>query len=230
MFTANLVCKHDFYFLFTKFVFMKILITAATEMELSQIDSPNQDISTCISGIGAAIAMFHLQEALQHKSYDLVIQCGIAGSFNLLNYNIGSVVIASSDVFADVGVSANNKFKTLFELGFKEKNQFPFTNGLLENNTLPLKNFELLVAKAITVNTVTDDKYTIKQLQQKFAADIETMEGAALHYICLQKKIPFLQVRGISNEVGERDKQKWKIKETLQQVTLAVNKILNEHL
>ncbi len=230
MFTANLVCKHDFYFLFTKFVFMKILITAATEMELPQIHSANHDITTCISGIGAAIAMFHLQEALQHKSYDLVIQCGIAGSFNLLNNKIGNVVIVASDVFADLGVDESNELKTLFELGFIEKNQFPFTDGLLENNSLPLKNYELAIVKAITVNTVTDDGQKIKQLQYKFTADIETMEGAALHYICLQKKTPFFQIRGISNEVGERNKQKWNIKETLQQVTLEVNRILNQHL
>jgi futalosine hydrolase len=35
------------------------------------------------------------------------------------------------------------------------------------------------------------------------------MEGAALHYVCLQQQQSFLQLRGISNAVGERNKEKW---------------------
>jgi len=39
------------------------------------------------------------------------------------------------------------------------------------------------------------------------------MEGAALHYVCLMEKIPFLQIRSISNVIGERDKSRWKLEE-----------------
>jgi futalosine hydrolase len=35
------------------------------------------------------------------------------------------------------------------------------------------------------------------------------MEGAALHYTCLMEKIPFMQLRSISNYIAERDKSKW---------------------
>ena len=44
---------------------------------------------------------------------------------------------------------------------------------------------------------------------------VESMEGAALHYVCLMEKIPFLQIRSISNLIGERDKTRWKIKEAM---------------
>lgn len=216
------------YFLFTKFVFMKLLITAATKMELPTLNSSEIDVDTCVSGIGAAISMFHIQEALLQKKYDLVIQTGIAGSFNLKNYNLGEVVMVASDSFADLGVSENEHFKTLFELNFLKENQFPFTQGQLINSTAILKKIELPLVKAITVNTVTDDKSNIEKLRQKFGADIETMEGAALHYVCLQKKISFLQIRGISNEVGERNKEHWKIKEALQNLNSNINKIINE--
>ena len=91
-----------------------------------------------------------------------------------------------------------------------------------------MEKIELPSVKAITVNTVTDDRSKIKQLQSKFSADIETMEGAALHYICLQKKIPFLQIRSISNEVGERNKENWKIKEALENLNISLNKIIKE--
>ena len=35
------------------------------------------------------------------------------------------------------------------------------------------------------------------------------MEGAALHYVCRSMKVPFLQMRVVSNYIGERDKTKW---------------------
>jgi len=42
------------------------------------------------------------------------------------------------------------------------------------------------------------------------------MEGAAFHYVCLQQHIPFIQIRSISNIVGVRDKNKWKMKEAIE--------------
>ena len=35
------------------------------------------------------------------------------------------------------------------------------------------------------------------------------MEGAAIAQVCTIYKIPMLEIRGISNKVGERDKRKW---------------------
>ena len=41
------------------------------------------------------------------------------------------------------------------------------------------------------------------------------MEGAAMHYVCLMEKIPFLQLRSISNYIGERNKRKWNMNESI---------------
>jgi futalosine hydrolase len=38
------------------------------------------------------------------------------------------------------------------------------------------------------------------------------MEGAALHYVARESNIPFIQIRAISNYIGERDKSKWQMK------------------
>ena len=47
-------------------------------------------------------------------------------------------------------------------------------------------------------------------------ADIETMEGAALHYVALLESIPFLQLRCISNKAEPRNRATWKINEALE--------------
>jgi futalosine hydrolase len=41
------------------------------------------------------------------------------------------------------------------------------------------------------------------------------MEGAAVHYVCVREKIPFVQIRSISNYIGDRNKKNWKIKEAV---------------
>ena len=62
----------------------------------------------------------------------------------------------------------------------------------------------------------------------QFNADIETMEGAALHYVCLQEDIPFIQIRTISNFVGERDKTKWKLKDAIENLNIELDKLYNK--
>jgi futalosine hydrolase len=67
----------------------------------------------------------------------------------------------------------------------------------------------------VTVNKISDRKKQSKQLKENFTADIESMEGAAFHFVCLQQNISFLQLRSISNKVGERDKTKWCMTEAI---------------
>jgi futalosine hydrolase len=42
------------------------------------------------------------------------------------------------------------------------------------------------------------------------------------------QSIPFIQIRGISNYVGERNKQQWKIKEALYAATEACHLLLDQ--
>ena len=84
----------------------------------------------------------------------------------------------------------------------------------------------LSIVKAITVNKVSDSELQKQQFIKVFNADIETMEGAALHYVCLQENIPFLQIRSVSNYVGERDKTKWKMKEAVENLNTELTKLI----
>ena len=48
---------------------------------------------------------------------------------------------------------------------------------------------------------------------------IESMEGAAFFFVCRQFNLPCLQLRSVSNNVGERDKSKWKMQDALQNLS-----------
>jgi futalosine hydrolase len=203
---------------------MKILIVSATAMEIAPFVAKNLDVEVLITGVGAPACMYTLTKKLQNKDYDFVIQAGIAGTFKN-NFALANTFIITHDLFADLGISENEMFYTLFDTGFADANTMPYINGWLENDGII--NVGLPTAKSITVNTVSDNFDITEMYKRKFDADIESMEGAAFHFVCLQEKIPFLQLRSISNFVGERSKTNWKIKEAIDSLNDNLKKIVS---
>jgi len=116
-----------------------------------------------------------------------------------------------------MGAEENNQFKDLFDLGLMGENEFPFTRKILKNPFIEgKKQYDLSCVRSIGINEITTRKERIELLKQKFKPDIESMEGTAFHYVCLKEKIPFLQIRAISNYVGERNKKKWNIEQAIE--------------
>ncbi|MDQ2718755.1 MAG: futalosine hydrolase [Bacteroidota bacterium] len=205
---------------------MNVLVVAATKLEIEPFLKKNNKADVLITGVGVPATVFHLTKKLISKNYDFVFQAGIAGTFND-SINLKDVVLVREDTFGDLGINENGNFKTLFEASFSDKNDFPYTNGWLVNNDSFFEKKIYPFVKAITVNKITNDHLQIKNMQQKFSAQIESMEGAAFHYVCLQQKINFLQLRAISNIVGERDKTKWQIKNAVNNLNEELIKIID---
>lgn len=204
---------------------MSILIVAATNMEIASFNADNKVVDILVTGVGIPAALYHIQKKLALNTYDSVIQAGIAGAF-ILDLNLGDVVIAGRDTFGDIGMEENASFTPIFQSGFMDKNEFPFKDGWLINNNPLLQLCSLPIVSAITVNKVSDSAVQKQQLADNFNAQIESMEGAALHYICLQEQVPFIQLRSISNYVGERDKSRWKMKTSIQNLNEALQNLI----
>lgn len=198
---------------------MEILVVAATEMEIAPFILNNNNIEILITGVGAPACMYALTKRLQQKKYGMVIQAGIAGTFKN-SFAPGETFLVQKDAFADLGIYEREVFFTLFDKGFVQLNDSPYKNGWLQNDIKDA--FSFTTANAITVNTVTDKFEQTELFIKKFDPDIESMEGAAFHYVCINEGVPFLQLRSISNFVGERIKTNWKMKESIQN--------LNQHL
>ena len=206
---------------------MQILVIAATAAEIEPLTISNSQVDVLITGVGVPSTMYHLQKRIQQVDYDCIIQAGIAGSFNS-DIELGKVLMVQQDCFADVGMEEKEIYTPVFNSGFADKDEFPFTNGWLVNSNKILLKTSLQKVKALTVNKVSDSELQKHQFISTFNAAVESMEGAALHYICLQEKIPFLQMRAISNYVGERDKTKWKIKEAIKNMNTALQILIND--
>jgi futalosine hydrolase len=205
----------------TEFCPMQILVLAATEMEIAPFIAQNSFTQHLITGVGAPACMYHLQKKLSEQPYDCIIQAGIAGSFTN-DLALGETVLVQKDVFADLGIFENGALRSLFDAGFADQNERPYKNGWLENENMLQDRFSIHKVAGITVNMVTENKAMIQEYKRLYDPIVETMEGAALHYVCLSENIPFLQLRSISNAVGERDKSKWTIAAAVQN--------LNNHL
>lgn len=206
---------------------MQILLIAATEAEIQPFSDSNAGFDVLISGIGIPSSIYHLQKRIQQVDYDLIIQAGIAGSFNK-KIRPGQTVLVKQDIFGDLGMEEDNNFTSIFDSGLMNKNEFPFENGWLVNTNELLESSDLLPVKAVTVNKVSDSEIQKQQLIKQFNADIESMEGAALHYVCLQENIPFIQIRTVSNDVGERDKKKWMMNESIENLNTELQKLINK--
>ena len=205
---------------------MQILLIAATATEIEPFTAANSQADVLITGVGVPSTIYHLQKRIHQIDYDFIIQAGIAGSFTN-EIELGKVLLVKQDCFADLGIEEKGNYTPVFNSAFADKDEFPFADGWLMNTDDNLKYSNLPKAKAITINKVSDSELQKQQFIQTFNADIETMEGAALHYVCLQEQISFLQIRSISNHVGERDKTKWKMKEAIENLNKELVTLIN---
>jgi futalosine hydrolase len=135
-----------------------------------------------------------------------------------------------SENIGDVGVEENGVFKTLFDLKLLDKNSFPWKDGKLSNHVETLQLAGLTIVDAVTVSEISTNKERIAYYRNRLNASVESMEGAALHYVALQEKIPFLQMRSLSNFVGERDKSKWMMDIAVANLNIELIRILTKFL
>lgn len=180
------------------------------------------------SGVGMMATTFSLTKLIVDEKPDLIIQAGMAGCFDT-GIPLGKIVVVEKEIEGDVGVEENGKWRDLFNLKLEKPNYHPYSKKALPNPHI--EKFNLLKLKAvtgITVNEVTTRKERIKQLVKKYDPVVESMEGAALHYVCRQTNTCFLQIRTISNYIGERDKSKWLIKESLNNLNTALLKYIDK--
>lgn len=195
---------------------MKILIVAATEIEVQFLlkEEWANKVDVLVTGIGATFTAFALTQKLMQQNYDMVLNVGIAGSFDAA-ISHGDVVQVVQEEFADLAYETQTGYESFFDSGFIDGNKTPFVDGGKLIATPPNQIQELLQsvkkAKGITVNKVHGTAESIALVEKKYAPQIESMEGAAVFYVCKQMNVPAVQLRSVSNKVEPRNKEAWNI-------------------
>ncbi len=221
---------------------MKIVVAAATNQEIEPLRiylserlylRSHHKITCLITGIGLMNASYSLTRHMYRERPDLAIQAGIAGSFSPL-FPPESVVVVKEEIVADLGVMENEEWMDIYDLSLADPGQPPVTNKKLINpNTSLMDKLPLRQVRSVSVNEITTSAERTQTYIQKYAPVIESMEGAAFHKVCLEEQVPFVQIRAISNFIGERNKSNWKLTEavhrTNENVILLINKIAELH-
>lgn len=205
---------------------MHIVLVAATRFEIAPTlqylehhTSPLGDgsyqmddlqITPLVTGAGLTATAWHLGRFMAQHTADLAINAGIAGAFDPA-FALGDVVQVVSDRFGDFGVEeADGRFTDLFDLDFMDPDAPPFSQGVLHNPDPPLPHWPL--AAGLSVQKVHGHAPSIAAVRGRYPdAQIETMEGAAFFYACLQSDTPFLSLRAISNRVEPRNRAAWEV-------------------
>jgi futalosine hydrolase len=211
---------------------MRILIIAATATELKPVlpgsGMGKQSIETLVTGVGLLSTAVALMKKINEQKPDLVIQTGIAGSL-LHSLPIGKAFAVKTERIGDLGVAEEGSFSSIFKMGLADPDGIPFSSGGLTNphgQLLELTGLQTI--DAVSVNEISTQPSRIQYYQNILGASIESMEGAAFHQVCLDLSIPFVQIRGISNIAGVRDKSKWQIPLAIESSADAVKNLISK--
>ncbi len=196
---------------------------------------------TGMDKVNAAHLLTCLLQAMK-PSPRLVLQVGIAGALPSAGAfspaEVGDVVFATKETYSDTGCSSPEGWLSAEELGWplaeidgaESFGVFPFDGGLVaaalevvsaaaarEDETAfaairPEQRPRVLAGPCITSSQVTGLPEEAEELAARGQALAESMEGAAAAHICALYAVPFLEVRGISNIVGDRDHAHWQVR------------------
>ncbi len=221
---------------------MRILIVSATTFEiaplLQYLDKNAEKLSffeyklkenniyPLVTGVGALNTSFGLSRYKDIEKTDVVINVGLAGAY-YPSLELGDVVEVIADRFGDLGVEENDgSFTDTFELGLTNENQFAYESGWIKN-TKPKFETDIKKVRGLTVNKVNGTAESIQKIKTKYAADVESMEGAGFLYACRIMDVASHQFRAISNYVEPRNRDNWQIEKAIDNLNAHLIRVIS---
>jgi futalosine hydrolase len=169
-------------------------------------------IDLVAAGVGPAAAAAATATALvvaeaEGTPYELAVSAGIGGGF-APEAPVGSLVVASAVVAADLGAETPEGFVPVTELGFGTVRHLP--PAALSRAWAEAAGAGY--GEVLTVSTVTGSAERAQELKDRHPAALaEAMEGFGVAEAAAPHGVPVLEIRAISNPVGPRDRAAWQI-------------------
>ena len=205
---------------------MRILIVTATSMEIAPLLATfheaaersakltshgygAHDVDVLVTGVGMVPTAAWCAHVLARNRYDVALNFGVCGSFDRA-LPPGTVVHVVADRIAELGAEDDDAFLTMEELNLPGDSEFvnlaPPANPVLQ---------ELPAVTGISVNTVHGNTRSIAAVTARFRPQVESMEGAGFMCACQAGRVPFAQVRAVSNVVEQRNRGAWQMAEAI---------------
>lgn len=176
-----------------------ILLATAVEDELG-FWKTRDDVELLMTGVGPVEASAAVAAALARRSYDLVVNAGIAGAFDGAAQIGDGVVVAEDSMELVLEDGAELALPQGASIVNSARSDASLVARLLDRGFAPLRG--------ITVAHVTCTDATARRLSQR-GAQVESMEGFAVLRAAERAGIPAIEVRGVSNRCGNRDASGW---------------------
>lgn len=184
-------------------------------------------------GVGKVASAVSLCQRLAKARPAGVLLFGVAGAYPARHrasskLRIGEVVVVERDGFGDEGVGVADGFLAMSSLSLQQQDLpalGPFGLDALAVRTAA-RVLEAQVVSATTVSTCSASEVLSAALSMRTEAAIETMEGAAVAYVCEMLSVPLVHVRAISNYCGERSRGEWDLTRACAAVQDAVLRLL----
>ncbi len=197
-------------------------------------------IVLCIGGMGKVNAAHTATLMLARFEPEALIIFGIGGAYPKSGAGIGDLAIAKEEIAGDEGVLTRDGFKDTGYIGiplFRTATSAVYTT-YPASGPLVHRSLQSLVARRkpgqgkihvgsfITLSTCTGTTARAKELEERYNGLCENMEGAAGAHVAALHGVPWLEVRGISNIVEDRDLKKWDIPKAAGEAQSAVRHIV----
>jgi futalosine hydrolase len=215
--------------------FDEVLVLAATPLECDALRGTSANV--VVSGIGCVNAAHALTQYLATQTKPrLVIQAGVAGAYVPAGIAVGSVLLADTEIYGDLGVLTPDGWRPMEEIGIPlveardghaaRFNCFPLDAALVASAEQAAGGLITRTGRFLTLSQVTGVRAVGDAMHERFGALCESMEGAAAAHVCALHDVPFLEVRGISNLVADRDRSKWQLREAATATQTTVLRLL----
>ena len=168
-------------------------------------------------GVGKTNASHGTTLLLENFSPTLFLLIGCGGAYRQSGLAPGNLAMANEEIFGDEGVITPHGWRStqFLKLPLLRKgeevyyNHYKINNKLLDTALKILTNFDIKVGPFVTISEVSGTQEKAKEMEKRFNGICENMEGASVAQLCTLYDIPFLEIRGISNLVKERNKEEW---------------------
>jgi futalosine hydrolase len=204
----------------------------------------DKNVIHIISGMGKTNAAHASTILLEKFSPKIVIVLGIGGAYPSAGLAVGDIVVAAKEVYGDEGVILKDGFHGTKLIGIpllkkgqkKYFNEFPLDKILMKKTLVAARRTGLNAPRAakvgagtfVTVSACTGTRKKAFELEERFGALCENMEGASVAHVCAMYDTPVIELRGISNIVSDRDKGTWNIRLAAVRCQEAVRELLKD--
>lgn len=173
-----------------------VLLVAATDLELCGVEG-------LVCGVGPVEASIATTKALVQRRPRAVLHVGVAGGRRLTP---GALVVGTESVYVDLSA------------------EFPVVGRVMPDEAL-VRLAQAALPEAVGLPIATSAAVS-SPVHGAHALRVEGMEGFGVLRACEVAGVPAVEVRAVSNELGEADRAVWMIRRGLDSLAYAIPRLL----